>query len=135
MKTTKSEYFLRYALGITYLSAVADRFGLWGAVGTGSVAWGDFASFTEYTRLLLYFMPDGLIPMFAWVATILEIVIALFLMIGFRIKLTAFASAALLGSFYVSMTIALGFEAPLSYSVLTACAASFYLGAQQKGSL
>ena len=31
--------FLRIALGISFLSAVADRFGLWGAYGQPNVAW------------------------------------------------------------------------------------------------
>ncbi|HBL44992.1 MAG TPA: DoxX family protein, partial [Planctomycetaceae bacterium] len=32
-------WFVRLALAASFLSAVADRFGLWGAVGTGEVAW------------------------------------------------------------------------------------------------
>jgi hypothetical protein len=37
--------FLRLALGMTFLTAVADRFGGWGHFGTPNVAWGDFAPF------------------------------------------------------------------------------------------
>jgi len=33
---------LRIVLGITMLSAVADRFGLWGAPGDPGVAWGNW---------------------------------------------------------------------------------------------
>lgn len=33
--------FLRLALGATFLTAVADRFGLWGPAGAANVAWGD----------------------------------------------------------------------------------------------
>lgn len=36
-----SSMFLRLALGISFLSAVADRFGYWGAIGQRNVAWGD----------------------------------------------------------------------------------------------
>jgi len=32
--------FLRLALGLSFLSAVADRFGWWGAFGHPNVAWG-----------------------------------------------------------------------------------------------
>jgi hypothetical protein len=48
-----STVFLRLALGFSFLSAVADRFGLWGAYGQPHVAWGDFARFvaTESIRL------------------------------------------------------------------------------------
>jgi hypothetical protein len=37
--------FLRGVLGFSFLSAVADRFGLWGAYGRPHVAWGDFSHF------------------------------------------------------------------------------------------
>jgi len=37
--------FARLALGFSFLSAVADRFGLWGAYGAPHVAWGDFGRF------------------------------------------------------------------------------------------
>src|SRR5437899_12739196 len=37
-------------LGASFLSAVADRFGLWGPHGAKNVSWGDFAHFVEYTR-------------------------------------------------------------------------------------
>jgi hypothetical protein len=33
-----SSVFLRFALGLSFLSAVADRFGLWGAFGQRNVA-------------------------------------------------------------------------------------------------
>ena len=35
--------FLRLVLGGAFLSAVADRFGLWGPAGTRNASWGDFA--------------------------------------------------------------------------------------------
>jgi hypothetical protein len=41
--------FARFALGASFLSAVADRFGLWGPYGAKNVARGDFAHFLEYT--------------------------------------------------------------------------------------
>jgi len=37
---TFSSAFLRLALGISFLSAVADRFGLWGVYGQPNVSWG-----------------------------------------------------------------------------------------------
>jgi hypothetical protein len=39
--TDYTTVFLRVAVGISFLSAVADRFGLWGAYGQANVAWGD----------------------------------------------------------------------------------------------
>ena len=39
--------FTRFALGASFLSAVADRFGLWGPYGAKNVSWGNFAHFRE----------------------------------------------------------------------------------------
>jgi hypothetical protein len=45
--------FLRLALATGFLSAGADRLGLWGPRGTPGVAWGGFDSFLAYTGKLL----------------------------------------------------------------------------------
>lgn len=44
--------FLRIALAFSFLSAVADRFGLWGPLGTPNVAWGDLKAYHDYTAQL-----------------------------------------------------------------------------------
>lgn len=64
--TGYSAVFLRAALGVSFLSAVADRFGWWGAYGQPHVAWGNFHRFTAYTGTLLWFIPEALIPAVAW---------------------------------------------------------------------
>src|SRR5262245_30933127 len=51
--------YTRIALGAGFLSAVADRFGLWGAPGQKNVAWGDFAHFTAYTARVNSFLPSS----------------------------------------------------------------------------
>lgn len=119
---------LRVALALGFLSAVADRFGLWGGPGSPNVAWGDFGAFLEYTGLLIGFLPDSLVPVLSWMATVLEVVLALGLLSGFYLRWFAFGSGLLLGSFAVCMTVSLGFEPAFSYSVWTAGAAAFYLG-------
>ena len=52
---------MRMALAAGFLSAVADRFGLWGPIGTPGVSWGGFAKFLDYTRLRadLHHQSDG----------------------------------------------------------------------------
>jgi len=40
--TNVSVLIIRYTLAITFLSAVADRFGFWGSPGEANVAWGNF---------------------------------------------------------------------------------------------
>src|SRR5215471_19309287 len=60
--TAVAAVFLRLALAAGFLSAVADRFGLWGPAGTPGVAWGAFGPFLDYTGELLWFLPAGLVP-------------------------------------------------------------------------
>ena len=50
------------------------------------------------------------------------------LLVGWRLHWWAFAAAALLLSFALAMTGALGVKAPTDYSVWTAAAAAFLLG-------
>ena len=69
--------FLRIALAAGFLSAVADRFGLWGPPGTPGVGWGAFAPFLDYTGQLLWFLPAGLVPAAGWAATVLEVALAI----------------------------------------------------------
>ena len=55
---TVSTVLLRLALGISFLSAVADRFGFWGVYGQPNVSWGNYARFVDYTAKLNSFA-DG----------------------------------------------------------------------------
>ena len=41
---------LRWALAVTILSAVADRFGIWGPPGSANVSWGDWPHFGGCSR-------------------------------------------------------------------------------------
>lgn len=120
-------YFLRFTLAASFLSAVADRFGFWGEVGSPGVVWGNFEIFKDYTGSLLFFLPKTFVSFFAWIATIIEVLLSVLLVIGLKLKEIAFVSGLLLGSFALSMTLAYGIKSPLDYSVFTACAASFAL--------
>ena len=53
--------YARIALGAAFLSAVADRFGLWGRYG----GWGNFANFEKYTAQVNSFMPAFIVPFLA----------------------------------------------------------------------
>lgn len=50
-----SQLFLRLAISVTMLSAVADRFGFWDE----NSAWGNWGSFTKYTGQLTFFLPES----------------------------------------------------------------------------
>ncbi|PQO26902.1 DoxX family protein [Blastopirellula marina] len=114
-------------MAASYLSAVADRFGIWNRLGSDEVAWGNMESFLAYAQLLLWFLPTSIADIAGWTATVVEIGLAVFLLLGIAIRPAAFASGLLLLSFAASMTLATGPEGPLSYSVWTAAAASFLL--------
>ncbi len=124
-----SLWFLRLSLAAAFLSAGVDRLGWWGPPGAPDVAWGAWAPFVEYTGQLLWFLPGSWINAFAITATVAEIGLGVWLVIGIRLKEAALASAALLMSFALSMTLALGIKAPLNYSVFTAAAAALALAA------
>lgn len=123
--------FLRLALAAGFLSAVADRFGIWGPAGTPGVAWGGFDAFLAYTGDMLWFLPKGLVSIAGWTATLLEIVLAIGLLLGFRLRAVALASGVLLTIFAISMTIAFGPEPALSYSVWSAAAGAYLLASLQ----
>lgn len=128
-----TEWFLRLSLSAAFLSAVADRFGLWGPNGTANVAWGDWQHFAAYSGKLNWFVPSALHPILAWAATTAEIVFGVGLLIPRITRLIALGSGVLLLIFACAMIAALGIKAPLNYSVFTAAAAAFALAVLRPG--
>ena len=122
-----SSVFLRCALGLGFLSAVADRFGLWGALGQPNVEWGTFSRFLEYTHTLNWYVPEGMIPPLGVLATCAESLFGLLLLAGWHTRATALLSGLLLLSFGVSMTLALGIKAPLNFAVFTGVGGAWLL--------
>jgi putative oxidoreductase len=122
---------LRIAIALGFLSAVADRLGLWGPPGKQGVSWGDLAHFDAYVAKLNWFLPAAVIPAVGWAATVAETLLALGLLIGWHLRWVSLASALLLLSFAVAMLVALGPKAPLDYSVFTSACAAFLLFAIQ----
>jgi uncharacterized membrane protein YphA (DoxX/SURF4 family) len=119
--------FLRFALGFSFLSAVADRFGLWGAFGQHHVAWGTFGRFVVYSAQLNWFLPRASIPTVAVVATCAETVLGVLLVLGWQTRIAALLSGVLLLLFALTMTAALGIKVPLDASVFSAAAGAFLL--------
>lgn len=122
------QLFLRLAISVTMLSAVADRFGFWG----DNSAWGNWENFEKYTRQLTFFLPETLSTFSAYAATFLEILFPLMLILGFKTKIAAYGTGILLLVFALSMSIALGIKAPLDYSVWIGSAAAFLLATLDK---
>ena len=122
-----SSVFLRIALGGSFLSAVADRFGLWGAYGYPNVAWGSYTRFVAYTAKLLWLLPPATVPALALGATVAETLFGLLLILGWKTRLISLLSGILLTTFALSMTLALGVKAPLDYSVFSAAGSALLL--------
>lgn len=116
--------FIRYTLAVTYLSAVADRFGIWPA---DISAWGNWENFVAYTAILNPWFPENVAFLPAIIATVAEFVIALMLLAGFKTRLAALCSGFLLLLFALAMSFTTGVKGALDYSVLSAAGASFGL--------
>ncbi len=116
--------FLRFAIGIGFLSAVADRFGLWPAEIS---AWGNWENFLEYTAILNPFIPKMLIPTFGVIGTSAELLFGLCLIIGFKTELIAKLSGTLMLIFALAITFSTGIKGAFDYSVFAASAAAFAL--------
>ncbi len=124
MKIKHVKLFLRLALALSFLSAVADRFGLWAKEIS---VWGNWDNFLGYTQLINPWFPENMIPLIGAFVTILEILLALFLIIGFKTEFSAKLSGFLLLIFALSMTFSTGIKGAFDYSVFTASAAAFAL--------
>lgn len=132
MKFTEEKiatWFLRIALSAGFLSAVADRFGLWGAAHS---AWGNWDKFVQYTASLLPGLPSPLVSVAAAVATALELIFGIALLFNFKTRLTAQGSGILLVLFALAMAFSRSIKAPLDFSVFSAAAAAFSLSVLTK---
>jgi uncharacterized membrane protein YphA (DoxX/SURF4 family) len=116
----------RVALACSYLSGVADRFGLWPARYEG---YKDFDGFIGYTAKVNAFMPAWTIVYLAWAATAAELALGIAFLVGYKQRWVASASAALLLMFGTAMALSFGLKSPLDYSVFSAMGASLLLAA------
>lgn len=118
---------LRIVLAITMLSAVADRFGIWGEPGSNGVAWGTWENFVLYTQTLNPYANKGTAEILGGIATFLEVVLSLLLLLGFKTRIAALGTALLLFFFGFAMAVSVSVKAPFDYSVWTSAAAALLL--------
>ena len=128
MKQRFTQLFLRIAVATTFLSAVADRIGLWGKYAS----WGNWENFLEYSNKLNFYAPELLKEPLAVTATVLEVIFASLLLIGYKTKVTANLSGLLLIVFAVTMTFAFGINSTFAYSVWIGAGACFLLANVEK---
>jgi uncharacterized membrane protein YphA (DoxX/SURF4 family) len=119
----------RVAMGVTFLSPVADRFGLWGPPGAPNVSWGNWERFVVYSTRLNWYLPDALQQPVAALATAGELMFAVALIAGIYTRLAAYGAASLLACFALAMVTGLGIRAPLDYSVFVDAAGAWLLAA------
>jgi len=124
MNSRVIKLFLRIAIGVGFLSAVADRLGLWPAQIS---AWGNWENFLGYTKLINPIIPEILIPTVGLVATILELMFGICLIIGLKTELTAKLSGYLMLIFALAITFSSGIKGAFDYSVFAASAGAFGL--------
>lgn len=125
--------FARLALAVGFLSALADRFGLWGELGTGKVSWGTYEVYLDYVHELAPYLSGGLLDAAGWASTAAEAVLGLTLLLGVALRLSALASAAMLLVFALSMFFFSHPEAPFSASVFSATGLALMLALAPTG--
>jgi putative oxidoreductase len=118
----------RAALGVTFLLSIWDRLGFYGRPGEVGVSWGTFERFLSYTAQVNAFAPAWMIPFLGTAGTVLELLLGLTLILGLRLRWTAFATAGLLFLYGSAMAISLGIKAPFDYSVFSAMSCALFLG-------
>lgn len=112
---------LRLALASGFLSAVASRLNLWGKQSSG---WQNFLSYTEQVNS---FVPKNFIPTLAVASTVLELLLGILLLVGYKTSYVASCAAILTLLFALAMTNSFGIKEPLDYSVFVFSAAAFLL--------
>ncbi|MBF1446407.1 MAG: DoxX family membrane protein [Prevotella nigrescens] len=125
-----AKLFLRLTIVASMLSSVADRFGIW---AKELCTWGDMDKFVAYTQSLIPYIPANAVPVLAWTATVLEVLLPLCLLVGLKLKWTASLSGLMILVFAIAMATSVGIKAPLNYSTFTASAAAFGILACGKG--
>jgi len=127
--TQNIKLFLRLAISFSFLSAVADRFGLWPAQIS---VWGNWENFVAYTQVINPWLPEALVSPAAMVATAAEVIFPACLLVGFKTELVAKLSGILLLIFALAMAFSTGIKGAFDYSVFTASAAAFALSTMKE---
>lgn len=124
---------LRFALGIGFLSAVADRLGFCGSPGDPAAAWGNWENFIQYTGKLNFDVSAAFANGLGIIATALEIAFGILLIIGYKIQYIALYSGILLLIFGLEMSINTHLKSALDASVFAASFGALLLSIQPTG--
>lgn len=127
-----AQLLLRYSLALGFIIPVLDRLGCLRTSAEEGVVWGNWSAFTNYTRTLLPYVNLKTATFLGLVATLLEAVCSIFLLIGYKVRYTALTSFGLTLLFALSMMFSLGFRAPFNYSVFVVSFSSLLLASCYK---
>lgn len=118
----------RLALGASFVLSVSDRLGFYGKPGEKGVSWGTFESFLAYTAEVNSFAPASMVLFLGTVASAVELLLGVALILGFALRWAAFGTAAMLLVYGSAMAISFGIKSPLDYSVFAAMCCALFLG-------
>lgn len=121
------QLLLRCALGITFLTPVLDRLGILGQPGVGNIEWGNWENFINYTTTLMPIFDRPVVNILGGIATVSELLISIFLIIGLKTKYAALGASLITLTFIIFMTLSVGIQKPINYGVFTASAAGLLL--------
>jgi hypothetical protein len=96
------------ALGLDFLGAVADRFGMFGAPGTPGVWWGSWSAFVDNTTEMLHGVTGWPAQAMAVSATAVELALGGALLLGWQRRWIGKAAAGLLAVYFVLMLASVG---------------------------
>ena len=119
------EIGLRLSLGGVFLSAVADRLGLW---PKDVSVWYTWESFIEYTAVLNPWFPLIIMPIIGGIVTGLEILFGIALLFNYKTNLMSKLSGVLLLLFALAMCLTTGVKSMLDYGVLPLSFSAFAFG-------
>lgn len=119
--------FLRLALAVSFLAIVADKLGYWGEHESESILWGTWDKYASYFQSLIPFIPAGVAEKIAAATTSLEVVLALMLLVGLKVRWAAIATSIYTFVLVILMFISMHPEAPFNSGLLLISSASFLL--------
>jgi hypothetical protein len=119
--------FARFALGASFLSAVADHFGVWRTYGAKNVSWGNLAHFVEYAGEVTSLFPSSSTVSLRGQLPSRRHYVGYCLSQASKYEWPRSSPVFLLLSFATGMVTGLGIKMPFDYSVFSAAAAALLL--------
>ena len=112
-----AQLFLRLILSVGLFVSVMDRLGVLGSSST-HVNWGNWRTFIAYTQSLLPYLEREAIRVCAVTVTMVEVILAFGLLLGYKIPFMAIGTSMMTFIFAICMAITYGIDTPFNSPVL-----------------